>query len=152
MSYQPYGPQDLDLINQVLQQHPEVDEVIRALKTISSKGKYPIQSFDDLAASLGGPKDSVTFRGQSLTVEQLRSLIPSYYFPINSQQDLIAKIGDVRGSGKTDQPTHPEPPDHWEEPNKAVPPGLGPPEKPKVSDEEHQKRVKEGKPTGIKKA
>jgi hypothetical protein len=97
---------DLTLVSKILQLHPEVEEVIRAVRQVSAGAKYPIQSFDELAQALGGDQGTVTFRGQQMRVGDIRRLIPAYYFPIGSEQDLIAKVSDLqsRAGGGQQQP------------------------------------------------
>lgn len=96
---------DLTLVSKILQMHPEVDEVIRAVRQVSARAKYPIQSFDELSHAMGGDEAAVTFRGQQMAVRDIRRLIPAYYFPIGSEQDLIAKVSDLQSrTGQREPP------------------------------------------------
>jgi Family of unknown function (DUF6065) len=99
MPHPSFGPQDLDGINRVLAHYPEVEEVIRMFTIISEHAVYPIQSFDDLVAACGGETATVTVLGRQLRLTELRPAIPAYYFPIGSENDLIAKLADVRARG-----------------------------------------------------
>jgi hypothetical protein len=91
--------QDLRLIKRVLQLYPEVEELILTVKKVASSTKYPIQSFSELAEALGGEESVVNFRNQPMSLKEVRALIPVYYFPIGSEEDLIAKIADLQARG-----------------------------------------------------
>lgn len=128
---------DLSLVNRVLRQHPDVEEIVRAVKQVSANAKYPINTFDELAKAMGGEDATVTFRGRSMKVAEARRFIPAYYFPIGSEDDLVAKISDLQERARVGAP--PAPVDispgltvHWAEP-KEKPAGLEPP---KVTAEE----------------
>jgi hypothetical protein len=93
MPEEPFQPEDLRLLNLILPLYPDVVDVIRAAKHAVARVKYPVQSFDELAAALG---DGVTLAGGSLGLAEARRLLPAYYFPISSEEDLIAKVADLR--------------------------------------------------------
>jgi hypothetical protein len=95
MAFEPVKSEDLALVNQVLQSQPDMQNTITLVKQISAKAKYPIANFDALATALGGDKATITFRGRSMTMAEARSSIPSYYFPITSESDLISKVSDL---------------------------------------------------------
>jgi len=105
MPHEPFTVDDLPLINRVLEQLPEVVEVLRFVKQVSSRAQYPIAGFDELAQALGGEDARLTIRGQEFRVGNLRQQLPAYYFPIGSEADLIVKVSDV-GS----RPGEPMPP------------------------------------------
>lgn len=95
MTQEPLKPEDLRLLDRLLQLQPELRETIYLVKQITAKAKFPIQSLDDLIEALGGEEVTITFRGRTMTMGQVRNLIPAYYFPIGSERDLIAKISDL---------------------------------------------------------
>jgi hypothetical protein len=88
----PFRPEDLRLINLILPHYPEVADVIRTVKHAVARVKYPIQNFDELAEALGG----FTIAGGSFSQAEAQRLLPPYYFPIASEEDLIVKIADLR--------------------------------------------------------
>lgn len=129
MSHQAFGPGDLDRINRVLLHYPEVADVIRILQVVSAKTTYPIQSFDHLIEACGGDDATITVQGREVRLAELQPAIPAYYFPIGSEDDLIAKIADVRVKGQTVIP--PPISEHgvqWGPEVDAPPPGTDPPD------------------------
>ena len=87
-----FQPEDLRLINLILPHYPEVVDVIRAVKQAVGRATYPIQNFEELSTALGG----LTIAGGSFTLSEAQALLPPYYFPIGSEEDLIAKVADLR--------------------------------------------------------
>ena len=97
-----YDSKDLVVINQVLRFYPDVDEVIVITKRVSEADKYPINSRHELMDILTREKDpSGTEEDEPPAAAGLReslSLLPAYYFPIASADDLIAKLVEFRGA------------------------------------------------------
>ena len=91
MIYEPFQPEDLRLINLVLLHYPDVSDVIRALKHAVTRVTYPVRTFDELADALGG----ITIAGGAFSIADAEQLLPSYYFPIASEEDLVAKVADL---------------------------------------------------------
>lgn len=87
-----FQPEDLRLINLILPHYPDVVDVIRAVKHAVARVTYPVESFEELSEALGG----LTIAGGSFTLSEAQSLLPPYYFPIGSEEDLIAKVADLR--------------------------------------------------------
>lgn len=94
-------PDDSELLGRVLRAYPGAEEVFRTVKQISEKANWPLNTFDDLEQALGGEDATVTFRGRTFSTAEVRRLIPSYYFPITSADDLIAKIADLQAGAGT---------------------------------------------------
>jgi hypothetical protein len=92
----PYGAKDLPLINRILQFYPEVDALARTVKHISPKAKYPINSLNELTDALGAD-DEGSDAAPLQSLLGLPGAIPAYYFPIASEEDLIAKLLELRG-------------------------------------------------------
>jgi hypothetical protein len=93
---EPLGPGDLPLVERVLDQHPEVREVICLVKRVAQRARFPIAGIDELAEALGGEGSSVLLGGRTMTAGEWRRRVPAYYFPIHSEEDLIAKVSDLR--------------------------------------------------------
>jgi hypothetical protein len=89
--------EDWSLLNRIMDLHPEFREIATIVKRVTASCKFPINSFDDLAEGLGGEDASIAFRGRSMTVGQIRKMVPAYYFPIATDRDLIAKLGEMQG-------------------------------------------------------
>ena len=94
--FQKFVSQDIDLLNRMIQMHPEFQETATIVKQILGSSKFPINSFDDLAESVAPLGSSLTFRGRPMSIDQVRKLVPSYYFPISSEADLFAKISELQ--------------------------------------------------------
>lgn len=84
---------DIDVVNRVLRHYPAVAEVMNVVQALSRGAAYPIQAAEDLIerADIG----EVVFRGRAYGKDDLLAIIPGHYFPIVSEDDLIAKIADL---------------------------------------------------------
>jgi hypothetical protein len=69
----------------------EYQEIERAAKRVSEKAKYPIRNFKQLADAFGGEDATIEFEGQGRKLGQVKKLIPDEFFPVESEEDLIAK-------------------------------------------------------------
>ena len=87
--------QQLRIISTVLKHHPEAASAIATVKAVMAKSQFPINSFHDFSAVLGGGNAEVPFNGRMLRLVDIERLIPAYYFPIANENDLIAKVCDI---------------------------------------------------------
>ncbi|MBF2063175.1 MAG: hypothetical protein IGS39_01890 [Calothrix sp. C42_A2020_038] len=94
--FQEFLPEDLPLLNRVLQLYPDITEVIKIVQLISPKVNYPIQNFEEIANALDSEEVTISFEDQSFNLIDIGQFLPDYYFPIGSEDDLIAKIADIR--------------------------------------------------------
>jgi len=101
----------------------KLDDIVHAAKDISKKAQYPLNSFDDLAKALGGEHAKVKYEGKDRKVAEARQ-IPAEFYPIESEEDLIAKLAHLRSlSGdkpegvSTAQPPSKLPPEAGSPPN-----------------------------------
>ncbi len=85
----------LRIVNAYLRHHPQVAEAIEVATSVVAKVQFPINSFQDMTEAMGGAQTSVKFAGRSFTLAELESQVPSYYFPIANENDLVAKLGDL---------------------------------------------------------
>jgi hypothetical protein len=53
--------------------------------------KYPIETRSQFVAQMVAPGRPVIFRGVAYEAEFASSLIPEFFFPIASEQDLVSK-------------------------------------------------------------
>lgn len=97
-------PEDIKLLRLILRHYPEVDEVFRVLRLVLSGANFPIKSAVDVEQALGGEDEQFTFHGRLFPVRLVREMVPAYYFPIASEDDLVAKVADLRAR----QPIQPE--------------------------------------------
>jgi hypothetical protein len=129
MTLRPFESDDLDQINRVLRHFPEVEEVVRASKQISSRVHYPVANANELVEALGGDEATLTFQGRPYRVGDLRLMVPAYYFPIGNEDDLIAKLADLRTHGSMPSASEPDELDVvWGEQLERLPEGVTRPE------------------------
>lgn len=57
--------------------------------------EYPIASFVDLIAKLGGPNEHITIAGVTFRPVDMAGRMPATYFPIGSSDDFVAKVGEL---------------------------------------------------------
>lgn len=72
-------------------------EALRALAKVANNLDYPINSFADLAKKT--KRMEVNVGAITVDVPAFRHLIPAYYFPIASKENLFEKAFEVSSSG-----------------------------------------------------
>jgi hypothetical protein len=90
-----FDPKSSDTISRILRYHPQVAEAVTTVTSVLAKAKFPIASYNDFSDAMGGPQTTLQFNGRTFTLAELEQYVPSYYFPIANENDLIAKIGDL---------------------------------------------------------
>ena len=86
-----FDERDVDLLTRVLSHIPNGAEVAYAAKLARTRAKYPIAGHDGLAGLLDDGK-AVSFRDREVTVDSIQRYVPKEFFPIDDEQDLIAKL------------------------------------------------------------
>lgn len=86
-----FDERDVDLLTRVLSHIPNGVEVAYAAKRARKRAKYPIVNHDGLAALLDDGKVA-RFRDREVTVDSIQRYVPTEFFPIDDEQDLIAKL------------------------------------------------------------
>lgn len=86
-----FDEHDVDLLAQVLAHIPNGLEVAYAAKRARERAKYPIADHGGLAALLDDGKVA-RFRDREVTVDSIKRYVPKEFFPIDDEQDLIAKL------------------------------------------------------------
>jgi hypothetical protein len=67
------------------------------LRELATRATFPIRDHGELGRLL--PEDaSLTVRGRVLRADEALALLPSYYFPIGSEADLVSKLADLAAS------------------------------------------------------
>jgi hypothetical protein len=82
-----------------------LEEVTRAAKKVSEKVDYPIRNFNQAARALGGDEAEFEFGGRRPKVKDAKPFVSNDYFPIDSEEDLIAKIHDIQLRSGGGEPT-----------------------------------------------
>ncbi|SDS74371.1 MTH865 family protein [Actinopolymorpha singaporensis] len=70
-------------------------EVQRYADQVSERTDYPIRNVRDLVGALGDEDTEVQHRGRRIKLGQLRRMLPESFFPVESREDLIAKLGHL---------------------------------------------------------
>lgn len=91
-----FSAEDFGLLSHLLETNPSLKEVAMIAKIVLKSATFPINSYGELAESLAkAGHGKLTMAGSSMSLEEIRSRVPSYYFPINSERDLLAKITEL---------------------------------------------------------
>ena len=114
-----------------------VKEVTKVATKVADNVKFPVRDFRHLAKALGGEDAEIQYEGKGRKVGQVRRLIPPEYFPIDSREDLIAKIADLQQRARPGWPGDVEPGKELDE----LPSDAG---RPKVPEREFPKPGKGG--------
>ena len=93
MEQQPFGADEIDVINRVMRHYPAIAGVIRLVQGLSGAVAYPIEGPLDPIRPSTTPE--VAFRGRTYSPETVLNAFPEHYFPIVSEDDLIAKVADL---------------------------------------------------------
>lgn len=80
------------------------EEIERYADRISERVDYPVRDVRALVRALGDDDTEVEHRGRRMKLGQLRHLLPESFFPVESREDLISKLGHLevrnrRGAG-----------------------------------------------------
>lgn len=95
-----FSPEDVERLKELLKLHPEGGSVANVLsdmmivQDLANKLKYPINSMRDLVEQLG-PERIIERAGVKMKAEELRGVIPAYYFPITSEEDFFDKASEL---------------------------------------------------------
>lgn len=91
------------VINNAMQIYLQQQDTRPIVQVISSQAKYPITSFDELVAPLGGENTRIPAKGVELRLAEAKRVIPSTFFPIISKEDLEAKLALIQTRGRREK-------------------------------------------------
>ncbi|HEX6290594.1 MAG TPA: hypothetical protein VFZ66_15500 [Herpetosiphonaceae bacterium] len=80
----------------------EIVEIVRELQLT-----YPIETLDEFVSQISGSREAIVFRGVAYDAEFASRLLPTFYLPIASEQDLVEKAYELliaRGLAPVSQP------------------------------------------------
>ena len=86
-----------------------VEEVAKVADKVAEKATFPIRDFRQLADALGGEDAEIQYEGKGRKVGHVRRMVPPEYFPIDSREDLIAKVADLQQRARPGWPGDIEP-------------------------------------------
>lgn len=75
-----------------------MSEIVQAAKRLSRETGFPIRNFGQLLKALGGEQGEFELLGKKHKVSEIRALVPQEYFPIESEEDLAAKIANLEAT------------------------------------------------------
>lgn len=85
---------DLPMLNVAMRAFPHVGDGFRAVVNVSSRLNFPVESTEELQkviSDIGG----IRYADTDIPIEDLPTLMPAYYFPVESVEDFFAKVSDV---------------------------------------------------------
>src|SRR6266566_799026 len=90
-----------------------VEEQTREFVTMARERdlRFPMQTKDEFIEAMAASPEPVRFRGQAYNASEVSRLIPDFFFPLASEDDLIRKVTELlmaRGLLPV-QPLGPEP-------------------------------------------
>jgi flavin-dependent dehydrogenase len=71
----------------------KVIETLSTLKEISEGLEYPITNFSDLIKKI--TREGISIGKKTVNQTDLKSIIPAYYFPISTKEDLVDKVAEL---------------------------------------------------------
>jgi hypothetical protein len=90
-----FRPEELRHLNLALRAFPNVAYGLRAVVSVIGRLSFPVEAAAELREAIGA--SGVRYGDSAIPVEQLPQLMPDYYFPIESEEDFIAKVADACG-------------------------------------------------------
>ncbi len=89
---QQFDEKDFEILMKVIKLHPELELIAYATKQARAKLTYPIKSYRDLAALSNTKAKTLSFRGETINMKQVRMFIPKDFFPIESEDQFIIRM------------------------------------------------------------
>jgi len=93
MSPAEFTPDDLPLLNTVMRAFPHVADGFKSVIEVTRMLSFPVESPDQLSQAVGNV--DLRYGDAVIPVGDLPTLMPAYYFPVESEEDFLAKIADV---------------------------------------------------------
>ncbi|GIG92097.1 hypothetical protein [Plantactinospora endophytica] len=91
--FEDFTPDDLRYLNLALRAFPGVADGLRAVVDVAARLRFPVEGADALRAAIDS--GGVRLGSQEIPVAQLPQLMPEFYFPIESEEDFVAKVADA---------------------------------------------------------
>jgi hypothetical protein len=66
----------------------------QGVRELAARATFPIRDCNELGALLAND-GTLTVRGRVLVAHEALALLPTYYFPIGSEADLVSKLEDL---------------------------------------------------------
>lgn len=78
-------------------------EVTKWADTVSKKTKYPVNDVKALLDAVGKDDTEVEYAGRKMRLGEIKRHLPKEFFPVESREDLIAKIGYLETRGEREE-------------------------------------------------
>jgi hypothetical protein len=115
---------DLPWLNRLMRGFPAVGHGFRAVISVGRAVSFPVETPEELAEAVRA--GDYGYDGETaIPVDQLPTMMPAYYFPINDERDFVRKVADA--AGRYNQPTGPGMPSVVLREATARHPGFDPP-------------------------
>jgi len=85
------------------QQYAELEKMA---DRVAEKARFPLNDFGGLASALGGEHVEIEYEGKSQNLGQVRRMIPDGFFPVESREDLLAKISYLQTRHRKPEDDH----------------------------------------------
>jgi hypothetical protein len=144
-----FDPEEIDRMKAILEFDPRGKEVIdsaisnfREIEKLARSVRFPINSFAELAEQVG-EQGLIRFGGKEMSLSALKREIPSYYFPMTSEDDFFDKASEVL---RQKLPVLKE----EEEVGEKISARMAPPEPPELKRVPSPSEIPEGRFVGIR--
>jgi len=91
--FEEFTPDDLRYLNMALRAFPGVAHGLRAVVDVASRLRFPVENARALRETID--RSGIRHGDSDIPVEHLPELMPEYYFPIESEEDFVAKVADA---------------------------------------------------------
>jgi hypothetical protein len=91
-----HDTQEKDKMLEMIKNYPRESKVVETLleiQKLADELKFPIHSFSELSKEMGDKL--VTVANRTFKIQELKEMIPSYYFPFASKQNFIEKAEEI---------------------------------------------------------
>jgi hypothetical protein len=80
-----------------------IEEVTKWADRVSEKADYPVKNAKGLLDAIGDDDTEVEYAGRKMKLGEIKKALPKEFFPVESREDLIAKIGYLETRGEREQ-------------------------------------------------
>jgi hypothetical protein len=93
--FEEFTPDELRYLNMALRAFPNVAHGLRAVVDVARRLRFPVEGAQALREAVDA--SGARHGGSEIPVEHLPTLMPEFYFPIESEEDFMAKVADACG-------------------------------------------------------
>ncbi len=82
------------------------EDIQRYADRVSDSAQYPLRDARDIIRALGDENTEYEHRGQRIKLGQLKQMLPESFFPVESREDLLAKLGHLESRSRRGAQDH----------------------------------------------